>query len=173
MVLLILAAVLLTDFAFFGPQILATVWELRTGFHRDLHGIRFRVPLFYTSSSDIAYDNYSFITLPSRTRNKMSFIGVDFQRNTLNGPHRPLPPEMLTKIGERFTGKRKATLAGRQGDCLEYAYEYSRHQGNRADSISIDCYFGPDLRTSFQGSPNTVEEFYSFMHNAEPLPRKN
>jgi len=173
MVSLILSAVLVTDVTFFGSQIFSMVWETRTGFHRDLHGIRFHVPLFYTSSSGVAYDNYSFTTLPSRTRHKLSFIVVDFQRSTLHDPPRPLPPEMLAKIGERLTGERKTTLAGRKGDCLEYAYQDSKQQGNPVDSIHIECYFGPDLRTSFQGSPNTVEEFYDFMHKAEPLPRKN
>ena len=61
--------------------------------------------------------------------------------------------------------QREVALAGRAGKCFEYE--------DRFGMANIQCSFGTDLRTSFIGSPNAVDDFYIFMSKAEELPRKN
>jgi hypothetical protein len=161
-VLMILAIILLVDVVLFGPQILAIVEELPHGFHRDIHGIRFHTPIFYTSSTSDSYDQYDFMTMQSPTRQKDSMITVDFQRH-VGGPDKPLSPEMQKRAGLHMAGQRDVNLAGRAGNCFEYT----------GTLLEINCNFGPDLRIRFFGSPNSVADFYSFMSKAESLPRTN
>jgi hypothetical protein len=160
--LIIVTIILLVDMALFGPQMLAIVEELPHGFHLDIHGIRFHTPIFYVSSTSISYDQYDFMTMPSPTRQKDSMIVVDFQKH-MGGADKPFSPEMQKRMGLHMSGQRAVTLAGRTGNCFEYA-------GTLAE---VNCYFGADLRVNFFGSPNTVAEFYSFMGNAETLRRTN
>jgi hypothetical protein len=141
---------------------LAIIEEIPHGFHRDVHGIRFHTPIFYASSTSNSYDQYDFMTMPSPTRQKDSMIVVDFQKH-MGGIDKPFSLEMQKRMGLHMAGQRAVTLAGRVGNCFEYA-------GTLAE---VNCYFGADLRVNFFGSPNTVAEFYSFVADAETLPRTN
>jgi hypothetical protein len=161
----IFAVVVIADVFLFGPQIFATVWEARTGFHRDLHGIRFHVPLFYVSSDSTAYGQYDFATTPSPTRKKYAFITVDFQKQASEAPPRPMTTSALERLHERLTGQRTATLAGKSGTCFEYADE--------KNVVTIECYFDGGPRTWFMGTPNTLEDFYTFMNRAETMSKTN
>jgi len=161
----ILMTVVIVDMALFGPQIFAVLFELPHGFHLDVHGIRLQTPMFYTTSTGSAYDEYSFITMPSPTRHKNASITVDFKKQPPGLALQPFSTEMQQKIGLRQIKQRDAVLAGRTGDCFEYVDEFGME--------SIQCFFGSELRTRFSGSPNAVDDFYAFMSKAEELPRKN
>jgi hypothetical protein len=161
----ILTVVLVADISLFGPQILAVVMEASNGYHLDLHGIRFHTPAFYTSSKSVSYDEYLFDTTPSPTRRKNAVITVDFKKQAPTGAHQPFSTEMQKKIGWSLTKNRRVVLAGRTGDCFEYT--------NRFGMAEIQCSFGTDLRTSFMGSRNSIDDFYILMSKAEELPRKN
>ena len=160
----IVFVVLVVDLYLFGPQILAVIQETSRGFHLDVHGVRFHTPMFYTSSTGDAYDVYHFVTVPSPTRHKNSKITVDFKKQP-PALDQPLSQEGMTYLGLRLIGERTATLAGRSGSCLEYE--------TPVQFVQINCRFASDLHARFFGSPNTVEEFYTFMNRAEVLSRNN
>jgi hypothetical protein len=161
----ILMTVGIVDMALFGPQIFAVMFELPHGFHLDVHGIRLHTPMFYTTSAGSTYDEYSLSTMPSPTRHKNASITVDFKKQPVGLALGPYPTEMQQKIGLRQIRQREAVLAGRAGRCFEYT--------NKFGMADIQCSFGTDLRTSFMGSPNAIDDFYVFMSKAEELPRKN
>jgi hypothetical protein len=161
---MVLMTIVIVDMALFGPQIFAVVFELPHGFHLDVHGLRLQTPLFYTTSTGSAYDEYSFNTMPSATRHKKASITVDFKKHLL-GRAEPFSTAMQQKVGLRQISKREAVLARRDGICFEYEDKFGM--------ADIQCSFGTDLHTSFTGSPNAVEDFYTFMSKAEELPRKN
>jgi len=161
----IFAAVLVVDLALFGPQILALALGLPHGFHRDVHGIRFHTPVFYMNSTGSAYDEYDFTTMPSPTRHKNAMITVDFKKQAAGIIPQPFSQEMQQKMDWRLANRRAVVLAGRTGNCFEYTDKFGM--------ADIQCSFGTDLRTSFMGSPNSIDDFYIFMSKAEELPRKN
>jgi hypothetical protein len=160
-----LMTVVIVDMALFGPQIFSVMFELPLGFHLDVHGIRLQPPMFYTTSTGSAYDEYSFNTMPSPTRHKNASITVDFKKSSLGLALQPFSTEMQQMIGLRQIKQREAVLAGRAGKCFEYEDKFGM--------VNIQCSFGTDLRTNFIGSPNAVDDFYTFMSKAEQLPRKN
>jgi hypothetical protein len=161
----ILMTVIIVDMALFGPQIFAVLFELPHGFYLDVHGIRLHTPMFYTTSTGSAYDEYSFITMPSPTRHKNASITVDFKKQPLGLALQPFSTEMQQKVGLRQMKQRDVLLAGRAGKCFEYTTEFGMTE--------IECSFGTEVRTSFLGSPNAVDDFYAFVSKAENLPRKN
>ena len=168
----IAAAIVIADATLFDAQLFSTIWEARTGFHRDVHGIRFHVPLFYVSASD-AQDSYTFSTLASPTRRKWAVISVSFPREASQVTWRPLSPEMLQRIGDRLAGQRAVTLAGKAGNCFEYAKVSTDQAPELSRTMQVECYFPSDVRTSFLGSSNTVEDFYTFMNRAEAMSKTN
>jgi hypothetical protein len=161
----ILMTVVIVDMALFGPQIFTVMFELPHGFHLDVHGLRLQTPMFYTTSTGSAYDEYSFTTMPSPTRHKNASITVDFKKQSLGLALQPFSTEMQQKMGWRLVKRRAVVLAGRTGDCFEYT--------DKLGMADIQCSFGTDLRTSFTGSSNSIDDFYIFMSKAEELPRKN
>jgi hypothetical protein len=161
----ILMTVVIVDMALFGPQIFAVLFELPHGFHLDVHGIRLQTPMFYTTSTGSAYDEYSFSTMASPTRHKNASITVDFKKQPPGLGLQPFSTEMQQKMGWRLAKRRAVVLAGRTGDCFGYTDKFGM--------ADIQCSFGTDLRTSFMGSPNSIDDFYIFMSKAEKLPRKN
>ncbi|MGC2744717.1 MAG: hypothetical protein WA672_16200 [Candidatus Angelobacter sp.] len=161
----ILMTIVIVDVALFGPQIVAVIFELPHGFYLDVHGIRLHTPMFYSASTGSAYDEYSFDTMPSPTRHKNASITVDFKKEQPRLALQPISTEMQQKLGWRLAKTRAVVLAHRPGKCFEYT--------DRFGIADIQCSFGTDLRTSFTGTPNAVEDFYVFMSKAEELPRKN
>jgi hypothetical protein len=155
---------MIADLFLFGQQIFAVFLELPHGFHHDIHGIRFHVPMFYIYSADgPSYDEYGFMTSPSPTRHKNGSIFVDFKKQ--QGHDELLSTEMLKKFGLHRVGQRTVKLAGRAGNCFEYATE--------TGFVNIHCVFGTELGIRFFGSSNEVDDLYAFMNKAESLPRKN
>ena len=161
----VLMAIVIADMALFGPQIFAVMFELPHGFHLDVHGIRLQTPMFYTASTGSAYDEYSFSTMPSPTRHKNASITIDFKKYPPRLALQPFSTAMQQKIGLRQIRQREVVLARRDGKCFEYEDKFGM--------ADIQCSFATDLHTSFMGSPNAVDDFYTFMSKAKELPRKN
>ena len=105
----IVAIIVFADMALFGPQMLAIVEELPRGFHRDIHGIRFHTPIFYTSHTTNSYEQYDFTTMSSPTRQKDSMIVVDFQKH-MDGTDKPFLPEMQKRMGLNMVEQRAVTF---------------------------------------------------------------
>jgi hypothetical protein len=66
-------------------------------------------------------------------------------------------------------GERKLTMAGRSGECKEYAINLASSKDSLADkdTRTIYCWFGTDLRASFLGGPSAQRTFYEVIQSAE------
>jgi len=169
----ILAQVLLTDFYLFGLSLVAFGWHMRHGFHREVHGFRFNVPLFYDEGDDVKANSFSIYSYASPLRKKSSGISIDFPPWSSNKTLMPMSEDIAQPIGLGLLGHRSARFANRTGRCIEYL-----HQGILALSPGrtemeptwITCQFG-DVSANFDRTRNAVPEFYQFLESAQEVKR--
>jgi hypothetical protein len=124
--------------------------------HREINGIRFRVPPGY-STRNSRFPGVFVFNL--QEGNAYALIQVYFEHRASAEPGSDLTQEQITSFGIRQTGKRKATLAGHDGACIEYSF---------GSLVQAECSFGTELHTSFVGTPSNIADFYAFMQAAEP-----
>jgi hypothetical protein len=168
----ILALILITDFYLFGLSIFAFGWHVRHGFHREINGFRFKVPLFYQEGDNITMNTLSIYSYPSPIRRKFSTINVDFPPWSSNQPLLA-SDEDARRIGLGLLGQHSARLASRTGKCIEYSQKgLATISPNPADLrlIWITCKFG-DVNATFDGTPSAVPEFYGFLESADEVKR--
>lgn len=158
----------------FGANIFALAWHASHGFHREMNGVRFHVPLLYQENDGSAYNQFSFYTWPSAFHHKDGSITVDFQKQPSKKPFQPLDERSQQALGMSLRGQRPAKLANQSGNCFEYRIDEltlipARHGSER---VRIECRFADDVLASFNGSSNAVPEFYSFLNEAELVKQK-
>jgi len=132
--------------------------------YREINGIRFRVPPGYKTRNSRFPGVFVFI---QQGQNASALIQVYFEHRASAEPGSDLTQEQIKSFGIRQTEKRKATLAGHDGACIEYLVFGS------TSPAQAECSFGTELHTSFFGTPSKIEDFYTFMRAAQPLQRKN
>ncbi len=129
--------------------------------HREINGIRFRVPPGYTTRDSRFPGVFVFNW---QADNALALIQVYFEHRASAEPGSDLTQEQIKSFGLHETGKRKATLAGHDGACIEYSLRAL---------AQAECSFGTELHTSFVGTPTKITDFYSFMQAAQPVQRNN
>ena len=154
-------AIVVADLYQFGGYIPALLWHVRHGNHVEIKGIRFQVPLGYKSRNSRFPGVFVF---NRQENNAYALIQVYFEHRASAEPGSNLTQEQITSFGIRQTGKRKATLAGHDGGCIEYSIGLL---------VQAECSFGTDLHTSFVGTPGNITDFYAFMQAAQPVQRNN
>jgi hypothetical protein len=168
----ILALILVTDFYIFGLSIITFIWHVRHGFHREINGFRFRVPLFYQEGDNITMNTLSIYSFPSPIHRKSSSISVDFPPWSSNQPL-VASDEDVRRNGLGLVGQRSARLGNRTGKCIEYSQQgIATMSPNPADLrlIRIICKFG-DVEATFDGTRNAVPEFYGCLESADEVKR--
>ena len=159
-------AIVAADLYQFGGYIPALIWHVRHGNHVEINGIRFQVPLGYKSRNS----RFPGVVVFNRQdENASALIQVYFEHRASAEPGSSLTQEQIKSFGIHQTGKRKATLAGHDGACIEYLVTF----GNASLIAQIECSFGTDLHTSFFGTPSKITDFYKFMEAAQPVQRNN
>ena len=133
---------------------------------REINGIRFQVPSGYKTRNS----RYPGVFVFKREEdNASALIQVYFEHRASAEPGSDLTQEQKEFFGLRQTGKRKATLAGHDGACIEYSLK-TRYPISLAQA---ECSFGTELHTSFFGTPSKMTDFYAFMQAAQPVQRNN
>jgi hypothetical protein len=160
-------AIIVTDMSVFHQEWIPLRWHLRHGFHAEMNGIRFTVPLLYDEDHGSQPNTLAFWKFPGCFSRKTAAVTVQTRKE-------PLEP--------RFTGGSEfrrtelaAALVGKEGKCVEYAGKEDSTLRVAADNrpLYIFCSFGENLYASFSGTLNAKEEFYAFLRNAELVNRKN
>ncbi|HWF06541.1 MAG TPA: hypothetical protein VHA06_22820 [Candidatus Angelobacter sp.] len=170
---IVFGLVLITDFYLFGLSIAAFGWHLRHGFHREVYGFMFKVPLFYEESDHRTVNAISIYSFPSPIHRESSSISVQFPPGSAKKPLVALTEQQAQRIGLGFLGERSARLAGRTGKCIEYAQQETRTQSAilaHLQPMRITCQFG-DVDATFDGTRNAVPEFYEFLESAGEVKR--
>jgi len=165
--------VLLTDFYLFGLSIVAFGWHMRHGFHQEVHGFRFNVPLFYEEGDGVKANSFSIYSYACPLRKKSSSISIDFPPWSSDRTLTPMSRDNAQRMGLGLLGQRSARFANRTGKCIEYL-----QQGIPALSLGhsemelmwITCQFG-DVGAHFNGTRNAVPEFYQFLESAQEVQR--
>lgn len=134
--------------------------------HREINGIRFRVPPGYKTRNSRYPGVFVF---NQQEQNASALIQVYFEHRASAEPGSDLTQEQIKSFGIHQTGQRKTTLAGHDGSCIDYSVTI----GYMNSIAQAECSFGTDLHTSFFGSPNKITDFYKFMEAAQPLQRNN
>lgn len=76
---------------YFLAESIAIAWHLRHGFHAEMRGLRFSVPLLYDENHGSNILQLSIDTSPGHLNKKIAFITIDFHRQTsskLDSPDR-------------------------------------------------------------------------------------
>lgn len=131
--------------------------------YREINGIQFRVPTGYTTR-DSKYPGV--FVFNQQKDNTSALIQVYFEHRASGEPGSDLTQEQIKSFGIRQTGKRKATLAGHDGACIEYSI-------GSGLLVQAECSYGTELHTSFVGTPSKITDFYAFMQAAQPMQRNN
>ncbi len=158
--------IVVADVYRFREYLPALIWHVRHGNHVEINGIRFRVPPGYKSRNSSFPGVFVF---NRQEDNAYALIQVYFEHRASAEPGSDLTQEQIESFGIRPTGKRKATLAGHDGACIEYSVTF----GGTSSIAQAECSFGTDLHTSFFGSPSKITDFYGFMEAAQRVQRKN
>lgn len=134
--------------------------------YREINGIRFQVPAGYKTRNS----RFPGVFVFNRQENNASaLIQVYFEHRASGEPGSDLTQEQIKSFDIRQTGKRKATLAGHDGACIEYSVALVRN----SSLAQAECSFGTELHTSFFGTPNKINDFYAFMQAAQPVKRNS
>ncbi|HET9364411.1 MAG TPA: hypothetical protein VFP71_05395 [Candidatus Angelobacter sp.] len=146
-----------------GLAVLLSIAACQSGrsTHREINGIRFRVPPGYKTRNSSFPGVFVF---NQQEDNTSALIQVYFEHRASPEPGSDLTQEQIKSFGIRQTGKRKATLAGHDGACIEYSV---------SSLAQAECSFGSELHTSFIGTPSKIADFYAFMEAAQPMQRNN
>jgi len=170
--IVIFTLIVLVDLQLFGMSLLAFAWHVRHGFHREVHGIKFRVPLFYQESEDSTLNQFSIHAFPSDMHREDSAITVSFPPWTSEMALDPLSKEDAERMGLVLIAQRHAKLGNRSGSCAEYLQD-DLDLGGRLSGLGpteIECRFH-NVEVRFTGSRNAVPEFYSFIESAKEVNR--
>jgi hypothetical protein len=175
-----LAVLLVLIFAadYFLAESMAIAWHVRHGFHAEMQGLRFKVPLLYDEDHGVNMLELSFHTLPGHLNGKMAFITVDFHKQPPVAAGSPPQDAQLARFGHKHSEPHPLRVAGRDGTCADrvpipIAQDAPLTARVLADTYFINCMFGDDLRIRFSGSKNAIPDFYSIMQSAEPVKGKN
>ncbi|HYX53390.1 MAG TPA: hypothetical protein VE783_08050 [Candidatus Limnocylindrales bacterium] len=143
---------------------MALAWHVRHGFHVEMNGIRFKVPLLYYEDHGSNMLELSLSTIPGRLNKKEATIVVDFHRQRpLSEDKAEVGGARLQKWGMSRSGTRTIQMVGRTGSCTDFT-------GKSASIPSpyvVDCSFGDEMRIHFFGTENAVADFYSILQSAE------
>lgn len=124
----------------------------------EANGIRFKVLDGYKNRKS---RNLGVLIFDYSDTTSSSLIKMYFEHRATNIAGRT--QEEMDRFGLRRTGERKAMLAGRDGECVEYSV--------KAKSVialaQAECSFGTELHASFFGSPERIVDFYVFIQAAE------
>jgi hypothetical protein len=169
----VLALVLLTDYYLVGLSIVAFGWHMRHGFHREVHGFRFNVPLFYEEGDGVKANSFSIYSYACPFRKKSSGINIDFPPWSSDKTLTPMSKDYAQRMGLGLLGQRSARFANRTGRCIEYLQQgvptLSLGRTNM-EPTWITCQFG-DVSANFDGTHNAVPEFYQFLESAQEVKR--
>lgn len=154
-------------------------WHVVHGSHTQVKGVRIWVPYSYRA---FTFDEGRVLSLtpwpglfPShRDQMRGGSIRIDFlgpnqgEPGLMIGPH-PGPVEFLLSGPFQESSKRELTIAGRSGECREYAFDLQSSKNALADedTRTIYCRFAPDLRASFVGGASAQRKFYEVIQSAE------
>jgi hypothetical protein len=155
----------------FGADIFAVAWHATHGFHREMNGIRFYVPLLYKEDDGSVYNEFSFYTYRSTLFRKDGSITIGFQKQKPESSFQPMDQNSQHALGMYFQEQRSIRLANQSGTCFEYGIDFLRLGAVRPgpQRVWIECRFTDALRASFNGSSNAVPDFYKFLNESEPV----
>ena len=148
-------------------------WHLLHGFHTEVNGVRIWVPYSYRVSSVFDRDRVVALTpwhglfATHRDTVKNGAILIGFV-----GSNQEMVPLMMGWHPEgqyMESGTRKLTMAGRSGECKEYAFDLASSKNSLADNDTraIYCRFGTDLRASVLGGVSAQRKFYEVIQSAQ------
>ena len=167
------SAILLVDLSLFQANIFAFWWHAKHGFHREVHGVRFRVPLFYEQSDSSVMNEFSIYSLRTPIHTKSSSITVEFPPWDATGPSGLLSMDDASRIGLVPLREQGARFGDRTGSCAEYLRQKLVLNGPSGpkdlDPLYISCQFGEYVTTTFDGTRNAIPEFYAFMEAAQEV----
>ena len=169
----ILALVLVTDFYLFGLSIVAFGWHMRHGFHQEIHGFRFYVPLFYQESDRVKANSFFIYSYSCPLRRKSSAISIDFPPWSSDKVLTPMSKDNAQRMGLSLFDHRSARFANRTGMCIEYLQQGIPGLSpgrSEMEPMWITCQFG-DVSAQFDGTHNAVPEFYQFLESAQEVKR--
>ncbi len=169
------AILLLIGVWLLGTNLFSLTWHASHGFHREMNGVRFYVPLLYREDDGSVYNEFSFYTNRSPLFKKDGSITIGFQNQAPKVSFAPMDQKSQHMLGVQFLAQRSATLANQSGDCFEYGIDVlminaTRHGFGR---VWIECRFRDDLRASFDGSSSAVPDFYDFLDRAKLVQRNH
>ncbi len=158
-----------------GANLFALTWHASHGFHREMNGIRFYVPLLYREDDGSVYNEFSFYTYGSALFRKDGSITIGFPRQESGTSFRPMDQKSQRMLGVSLLAQRSATLADQSGECFEYGIDVltisaTRHGSGR---VWIECRFRDDLRASFDRSSSAIPDFYDFLDRARLVQRNH
>ena len=161
---------------YFLAEAIAIGWHLRHGFHAEMNGIKFRVPLLYEEDHRVNLQQLSFSTTPGHLNKKIAFLSVDFHKQTLAEPDSAQRTAQLNQLGIKESAPHQLRMAGHDGSCID---QLPLDQGSPESTglvlrgnYEIRCTFAGDLHVSFWGTPNAVPDFYAIMQSAESVKGK-
>jgi hypothetical protein len=171
LIAILFSLILLAGLYLFGMNWFAFAWHVRHGFHREVAGIRFSVPLFYQEES-ASPNRLSITEYRSPVRSPHAFITVDRLPSPPKPALVPLAKEEAETLGLIPMGQRNAILASQAGTCMEYSQDQLVLAGYSIRTLMyIECRFGNDLDVRFDGSQDSAPEFYSFIESARKADR--
>lgn len=169
---ILFSAIAFVDLYLFGMSCFAFAWHVRHGFHREMNGIKFSVPLFYQEERALDDNQLALVTYRSPIHSEHASITVDFLTKTSRQASLPIAGEDAESLGLVLKGQRNATLGSRAGTCLESVQSQLVLPGYSAPTLMyIECRFGDELDVRFDGSQSAVPEFYSFIESAREVSR--
>jgi hypothetical protein len=153
-------------------------WHLLHGFHTEVNGVRIGVPYFYRADTFdgrvVALSAWrpTFVTHRGDVNAGymlIGFIGPNHEEVPFIIGPRPGPIEFVLSGPYQESGERKLTMAGRAGECKEYAFDLASSRNSLADkdTRTVYCWFGTDLRASFLGGASAQRKFYELIQSAE------
>lgn len=148
----------------FGANMFSLGWHATHGFHREINGVRFYVPLLYREDNGSVYNEFSFYTYRSALFSKEGSITIDFPKHESGMSSGPMYSKSQKMLGVFLVGQRAATLAGQPGNCFEYGLNETTLNLQLAPTrVWIQCRFGPNMEASFNGSANAAPDLYKFL----------
>lgn len=151
----------------FGANMFSLVWHATHGFHREINGVRFYVPLLYRENNGSVYDEFSFYTYRSALFSKEGSITIDFPKYASGMSSGPMNSKSQKMLGVFLVGQRTATMADQPGNCFEYGINEATLKPAIAPArVWIQCRFEPNMEASFDGSANAAPDLYEFLAEA-------
>ncbi len=175
LMVVVVGAIGITDLYLFQGSLFVFAWHVRYGFHREYHGLMFRVPLFYEENAGSVLNQFSIMSLPSPVHRSSSSITVEFPPWSSAVSCQPGPcrysEDDAARLGLTFLGERVAKLGSRSGNCIEYAANGVTLSPRQPalQAVWIQCRLGKDLDVTFDGTRNAVPEFYAFLESASEV----